>query len=293
MSVDYSAHLLAKHTASSISLQGHPWSLDGLVLSPLSMPHKALAVDRRELSKLMSEHHAQLAAWTSDWDMPIASEWWWICCDMKDYTTANIPSSRGRRAIRKGLEHNAIRPLDVNEFIELSYPIYRSALLGYGQVPPAKADYEKQIRSQAQYPGAEYWGAFYDGQMSAYAACKIVDNAVILGSTKSDPKMNKFNANAALFYSLTKHYLEDGRLYITNGTRTLWHPTSINEYLERLGYRKVYCRAHVKLAPLLRWIDRTRVVKWGRYLGLPHILKTRWEKLNGVRQLVKISESFQ
>jgi hypothetical protein len=144
----------------------------------------------------------------------------------------------------------------------------------------------------AAYPGTEFWAAFHDGRMAAFATCQIVDGAVTLGTTKSDPELDRYNPNAALFYCIAHHYLQNGLRYVSNGSRTLWHPTSINEFLTRLGFRKVFCKVHVELSPFARIIDKSRLVKSGRFLGLSKLSRNRWALLEGFDRLVKIAKTF-
>ena len=256
------------------------------------MPHIAITPTRDELKQAMSDSGALLAVWTDAWDSFDRSEWWWTCCDAADYTLGSVKSARGRRSIGKGQRECSVRRVEPDAFAHLAFRIYSEAVASYGGKPPAEAEYAGAIGRMAAYSGTEFWGAFRGDGLAAFAVCQIVDGAVTLGSTKSDPSLNRYNPNAALFYSLTKYYLSQGMSYVTNGSRTLWHPTSINDFLVTLGFRRVYCRVNVELAPLVRLTERTRLLSLAKNLPLESILGSRWRRLQGLERLIAISRSF-
>ena len=282
---------LAKHLPHVAWLAGVPWSTSERVLRPLSMPHVSIDVDRAQLREVMSQHGAVLATWTTDWDMPGVSEWWWVCCDDPNYQVDLVKSSRGRRDIRKGLRECEVRRVDRHEFGRLAYPIYSAAARSYGRTPPTEESFVRGA-SSTTYPGIEFWGAFCHDRLAAFSTCRVVDNAVSLANARSDPDLEKHDPNAALFYGICRHYMENGLRYVTNGSRTLWHPTRINDLLEKLGFLKVYCRVNVEVSPVVRIIDRLRVAAWGRYVGLPWLFRRRWMQLEACHRLLRIAETF-
>jgi hypothetical protein len=282
----------AAHVPGVTWLQGIPWHLYEGALRPLCMPHLPLVVDRHELREALAEHRALLACWTSEWDRPEPGPWWWTCCDQDDYRVESIASARGRRSIRRGLRDCVVRRVPADHFGPLAYPIHRAALESYGVDPPTALEYARDIERMAAYRGTEFWAAFRQDRLAAFATCQVLDGAVTLGSTKSDPALDRYNPNAALFYSIARHYLQHGLRYISNGSRTLWHPTGINEFLTTLGFRRVYCRVNVLLSPRARVIHEARIATWGRFLGLHRLAGRSWARLQGFDRLMRIARSF-
>ena len=269
------------------------WRNSGGVLTPLARPHIDVTPERQSIREALRESGALLAIWTTNWDLPDATEWWWNCCDMEDYSVDNIASRRGRRSIRVGLRRCEIRRVSAAKFAEDAYPIHAEAVFSYGQSPPKKPDYSAAILGMSKFPGTELWGAYVENRMAAFATCQVFDGAVNLGSTKSDHSLDKHNPNAALFYSIWEHYQNRGIKYVTNGWRSLWHPTNINNFLMTLGFRRVYCRVNVEASPLVRLVDGLRIASWGRYLGLPLLLRHRWSQVVGSRKLMRIEKTFR
>lgn len=283
----------AKYVSPIVWVDDTPWRIRGRVLTPLCMPHVPLDVDRTELRNAIAEHKALLACWTTEWDALDSSEWWWTCCDHDIFDIEKIDSSRGRRSIRKGLRECTVRRVAVSDFSQLAYPIYRTALESYNERPPTEVEFVEQMERLATYPGTEFWSAFYGDKVAGFATCQVLDDAVTLGSTKSAPELDKYNPNAALFYSISQYYLGNGLRYVSNGSRTLWHPSSINEFLERLGFRKVFCRVNVELSPVAKIIDKSHLAKWGSCFGLQRLFGKKWVRLEGFQKLVRIAETFK
>ena len=257
----YSFREYAKFVSPVVWVGDIPWHVSGRVLRPLSAPHVAIDVDREELGDAIAKSKALLACWTTQWDAFDSSEWWWTCCNHEEYNVENIDSTRGRRDIRKGLRECTVRRVPASEFSCLSYPIYRSAAEKYGNHPPTEMKYVKQVEQMAAYPGREFWAAFYEDKMAAFASCLLVDGAAVIASAKSAEEFHRYNPNAVLFYSISQYYLQNGQQYISNGWRTLLHPTSINKLLEKIGFRKMFSRVNIQLSPLANVIDKSQIAK--------------------------------
>jgi len=135
-------------------------------------------------------------------------------------------------------------------------------------------------------------GAPFKKRLAAFAICQTIDDAVKLGSTKSEPTLHRYNPNAALFYTIAQHYLNGGKRYITNGWRTLWHPTKINTFLEQVGFRKVYCKLQVELSPVAELFYRSHMATWGSTLGFNKVFGARWHQIEGLHKLIRIAKTF-
>ncbi len=275
-------------------IDGAPWSLQNRVLEPIHMPHTLQNIDRKKVREALADNNALLAYWSDQWNSS-ESEWWWTICDNPDYDVENIENARGRRGVRKGLKYCSVHRLEPDKYVKLTYDIFIRNIKSYGSSRfPSFNQYAEDILKKSKYDGYELWGAFVDNKIAAFASCVVLDNALILGSTKSNPDLHSYSPNNALFYKITKHYLcERGVKYVSNGSRTLLHDTSINEFLIRMGYRRNYCRLNIELSKMatliykaeskgvLRYID-SFFKFWPEYQG----------KFQAVVKLINISKSF-
>lgn len=289
------AESYSEETPGSLVIGGQPWRLSRRILEPLWMPHRDLAVDDSTVLQEVRASGALLARWSSGWDDPNPGPWWWTCCDLRDYRIDAIDSSRGRRGIRKGLKHCTVELVPSQRFGPLSYQIYAETQLRYGLDTDSLLSYKRycrQVMDEGEYAGREYWCCFLGARLAAYATTVRIDDAVVFGATKSDPSTNKYCPNNALFYEVTRHYLADPSVkYLTNGVRTLWHPTDINEFLERLGYRKVYCKLNVVLGEVATWARRARAADLARSIERISGIRNRYlSQLGGLARLLDVVE---
>ncbi|MBT8379751.1 MAG: hypothetical protein KJN64_11005 [Ignavibacteria bacterium] len=287
----------AKCYGDIILINDVPWHVQNRILTPLQMPHKNLSLDKLKLSVEMAKSNSILAHWTDKWDSS-ESEWWWICCDSKNYDIKNIKNSRGRRGIRKGLEHCEVKKINSGEFPELAYNLYVKSLKSYGVKDKnifSKNEYYSYVKRLSKYRGYELWGSFVDNKLAAFAACVVLDDAVLLGSTKSDPEMHKFNPNNALFYIITKYYLTSmNTKYITNGHRTLVHKTSIDEFLTRMGYRKVFCRLNLELSKFAKVVNTiSSPIVRTNLIPFKQMFPVLGPKIEGFNNLIEINKTFK
>ena len=272
-----------------------PWHLTGGILSPLAMPHTTKDIDRKKVRKALAASKGMLARWTDDWNGG-QSEWWWICCDDREYDVERIASAHARRDIRKGLRSCSVRRIAREDFADLSYEIYVREQETYGLLGtgiPTREQYQNEITLRSKYRGVEYWGAFVDDRLAAFTRCTVVNDVAQISNAKSDVELHRFCPNNALFYTITRHYLrERGLLYVTNGSRTLLHPTTINDFLMRMGFRVLFCRLNVELSLLAKAVSLSKVGRWGRSLGIPTVAPSRWRFIEGFQKIVEIARSF-
>lgn len=286
----------AKSNRDVIWIDDIPWFVRNKLLLPLSMPHTIKYVDRKKVREALISTNSLLAHWSDEWDCK-ESEWWWTCCDDRNYDIENIKNPSGRRGIRKGISACSVHRIEAKNFSNLAYNIYSKSLKSYGLNNlkiPTEEQYNKEILEFSEYEGYELWGAFVNGRLAAFATCTVVNNAVSLGSTKSDPDMHKYYPNNALFYHVTRHYLKErGILYVTNGTRTLLHPTTINDFLIRMGYRRIFCRLNIELSTYSKLMMSIGIEFWEKQLKIfSRLFPNQWVKFKALLELNKISKTF-
>jgi hypothetical protein len=273
-----------------------PWQIRNRILLPLCLPHTNQNIDRNKVKNFLMRSNALLAHWTDEWDRS-ESLWWWTCCDNKEYDLEKITNTDGRKNIRKGLRECIIDRIDVEKFLDESYQVHYQAANSYGiskNLIQPENEFKNFFLKMSKYSGFEFWGAYFNNKLVAFATCLVLDNAVLLTNTRSDPNYHKHRPNNALIYKLTHYYLKDRNVtYITNGPRTLLHQTSINSFLIKMGYRKIYGRLNLVLSKKANLLILLGVSKWGKYLDfIERFLPNQWASLNGFLKIHSISKSF-
>ena len=65
----------------------------------------------------------------------------------------------------------------------------------------------------------------------------------------------------------------------------------MQDFLEKMGYRRIYCPLRVEASPLLQAVVRSGVHRWGCWLGVVKQLRGRLENLGQVAKLLEIANS--
>jgi hypothetical protein len=272
-------------------LANTPWAVLGGVLRPLSPPHLPCTVERSCVYATLRSSAAHLAMWSIGWDTP-PCDWWYICCDRKDYDIQILGKGK-RRHVRRGLEQCEIRRVEPNWFARHGYPVYAAAFRGYGKRPPmTEASFFATFKRHAEYPGRETWGAFLDEQLVAWVSCLIVEDSVIQSSGKSHPSFLHAHPNEALIYTLTRHYLCDRKYrYVTGGARRLAHDTRVQDFLLEMGYRRIGSHLKVELTRPTALLSSLHLDRVGFRLGLAHVMKEQFEKIQAVSSAIRIARA--
>ena len=176
----------------------------------------------------------------------------------------------------------------------MAIPVYAAAVAEYpneGWCHSADQFYDEVIQC-ARYPGRETWGAFVGDKFVAYVSCIVMDGAVGLSWSKSDPAELHHKPNNALTYALTRHYLVERKLkYVTAGARVVQHPTHIQEFRQAMGYRRLYCSLKVQMHPLLTAGVCLRLDRLGGWSVLRKVAPKLAMNLSGTGLLARIAKS--
>lgn len=285
----------AKHMAKSypvVWIDGVPWRTSRRMLEPLAAPHTMKPVDRAKVRRAMRETGALLARWNDAWDTT-PGEWWWICADDPNYDVEKFPSSRGRRGVRVGLRRCEVRPVELAWLAEHGYETYLAAFARYSSwvKPNSREAFAAGMMEYNEW-GCEGWACFVDGALAAWANCIVVGDAVYLSTVKSDPKYLNARPNNVMCYVLTREYLGPRHMaYVTDGLRVLLHETAFQDFLEEMGYRRIYCPLRVELSPLAALAVGSGLARWGRYVGLGKWAPASLSQLQAAASLVRIARA--
>ena len=275
----------------TVWINGKPWAAIARVLRPLGGPHRVKPVCLEEIRRAMKATGAVVSLWNEQWDTQ-PCDWWWVCCDDPAYDVETLPKN-ARRDIRAGLRRCEIRRLELEWYSRNRYAIDAAAVGRYRDYQANLDPTETRQRTlvEGAYPGRETWGAFVDGAFAAYMDCLVIDDAAFLASTKAAPAFFKALVNNALAYHVTKHYLQERKVkYVCDGQRSLVHQTQYQDFLEKMGYRRIYCPLRAEFAMPARLLVRSRIDIWGRAA----ILKFRpalWRKIEGLIAADRIARS--
>lgn len=269
-----------------------PWVCSNRKLVPLVPPHRMRPVDSSQITNAIRKTNALLALWHERWDTD-PCEWWRVVCDNACYDL-ELLSKNARRDIRAGLRRCEVRRLDPDVFLDHGFEVYTSAQARYGaNVETMTAErFQTMVRKNQSYAGRETWGAFANERLIAWVSCIVQDDIVNLSWAKSNPEYLRLLPNNALCYELTRHYLRDRQMrYVSDGTRSVLHDTNFQDFLCKMGYRRVYCPLKIAMKPVVRLAITSGMHRWGTLLGLNRVLPKPWEQFGAVCRAHEIAKA--
>ena len=206
------------------------------------------------ISLLLKKEKAFLARWVSDFDCKKETDFWYIICDKNKGIEEYSVNTRSK--IKRGLKNCDVREIGKQEIIINAYEVYNKAFLKYTThfTCQSKDHFIQEIESLGC--EWEFFGVYYKEKLVAYCLCSIKDDTCNYSTIKFHPQYLKYYTSYALFYTMNRYYLVDRKLkYVNDGSRNLVHKTNIQAFLiTKFGFRKAYCRLHVKYNPILRFI---------------------------------------
>lgn len=197
-----------------------------------------------------------LARWTTEFDCGYETNWWYIIKD----TPFDISALKAKRRyeINKGIKNFEVIDIDPKNYSEELYNVTVSAYSAY----PEK--YRPTIEKQTFLSDVKRWnfvciGAFcrITNKLCGYALLSEESGYVDFKTLKTDIEYEKNGVNAALVEGVLRYF--NSHLtncgYICDGARSINHETAFQDYLEKyFGFRKAYCKLHIKYNPKLKWI---------------------------------------
>ena len=206
------------------------------------------------ISLMLTKEKAFLARWVSEFDCTRETDFWYIICDKnKDIGEYSVNT---RSKINRGLKNCEVRKIEKQEIIINAYEVYEKAFLKY----TTHFAYQNEVRFMQEIKSLgsewEFFGVYYKGKLVAYCMCDVKDDTCNYSTIKFHPRYLKYYSSYALFYTMNQYYLGNrGLKYVNDGSRNLVHKTNIQGFLiAKFGFRKAYCKLHVKYIPILRFI---------------------------------------
>ena len=235
------------------------WSYYHNAILSTAAPHDV--VDERALQdkdfwkSFQSEGYPILARWTSDFDYPKPTEWWYMIKD-KPFDIMDTKKNY-RRKIRKGLDNFDIRVIDPAQYAEDLYQVELEAIASYPAKTRLKLDHDQFVAELSNRRDGVTLAAFNkeDNSIAGYCYDIVRDGYIFASEQTAKPSQEIKHLNAALMYSELDYFkreLAEG-IYIVSGERSIFHQTNFQDYQEKyFGFRKAYCRLHILYRPAVK-----------------------------------------
>ncbi|MDO5291424.1 MAG: hypothetical protein Q4F05_01615 [bacterium] len=243
-----------------MQLGGNGWRYYNHALIPITAPHEEISLQELNSGQIWRKREGGtplLARWTSNFDCGYSTEWWYVIKDTP-FNLASIKSKR-RYEINKGNKNFEVKIIDPARFVEEIFDIQIKAFSAYPEKYRPTVDHDIFIKDILKHwKNKIVYGAFDNesDEMCGYALLTENTSYVDFNVLKTKPESEKKAINAAIIYKILLDYnnrLKDG-FYICDGSRSISHETSFQDYLEKyFEFRKAYGKLEIRYRNVVRF----------------------------------------
>lgn len=262
-------------------------------LLPDCLAHEQAPLDRNSVRKEVIARKAFLARYTTGITLTHNQycnnhdvKEWWFCIKDTPIEISDL-TAKQRYRINRGLKNNIIELVGSEEEMRLLKNLVRlhiDSLEDYPKVYkkiPTEENLERQFRHFFETPTLNLWVCSdrESGEVTGYAMVSIDNGKVAsLSTVKVPTRFLKSEVNAALAYTIVKHYINDlGFDYIIDGERNIRHITNYQDFLvKNLNFRYAYTELKIVYHPLIKPIIsilypmRKLIEKIGRHFSIAY-----------------------
>lgn len=223
------------------------WRRYGKALIPATLTPFFTTVSAGDAARLLKESGAWLLRYSSDTHGK-ETRWWYVVCDKYD---PGALSQNTRSKLRRGLRRCAVEQVSPDWIAENGYACYASAFDRYQNAKPV-AQREFRLRIEQTRTGPfEFWGVFAGRDLAGYSECVIEGQSAATSVVKLDPSFLKDYSSYALLHTIVEEYVCKRGLIVSNGNRNVLHDTAFQEFLLKLGFKKLFCGLNIAYRPWL------------------------------------------
>jgi len=228
-----------------------PWmKYHGVLIPATAMPvyENFLADDAVQLVK---KSKALLLRYTNG---PVKSptNWWNMVCRHYNF---NEVSSSTRSKIRRGLKRNEISKVNASWLYNQAYDCHVECYKRYKYaLPENRKVYESFLNDLIGQSIFNTWACTQGNRLLGYIICLVEKNGVFLHTIDITPAGLKDYAAYALIHNVLEYYVNEKKLPVSNGSRSIAHETDMQDFLCKFGFDREYAQLHVIYRPDVRFL---------------------------------------
>jgi len=241
------AQLLKEQGNYVVTVEGVDWYDYSSFMVPAYLPHCCPEITPKMATDVVRISGKPFARWDHGFGKTRHSPWWYVV--RKGSWSLDQCSANTRSKVRRGRKHLYARQLAADEVLQFGYDVCLKAQKRYektGFVHPWQV-YEKKIQAANQMKGVlEFFGVFSDDRLVAYSENYIQNKAAFWESIWYDPEFLPKYSSYVLIDAMLNNYLNDRKFaYVSDGCRSIYHRTYIQDYLSKFGFTKEYAILNV------------------------------------------------
>jgi hypothetical protein len=159
--------------------------------------------------------------------------------------------------LRRGLNRLSGQQISGEVVLNQGYPICQKAYKRFGRSEfiPAEVDFRRRVSAAIKHPKTvEFTGVYKGSELVAFSENHIQDGGVFAESIWFDPDYLGDYAGYVHTWALLEHYLTARKMkYVTDGSRSLYHASNIQHFLqEKFLFKKRFAALNIEYSNWLK-----------------------------------------
>jgi hypothetical protein len=157
----------------------------------------------------------------------------------RDYALDKL-SGKSRARIRRAAGSLEVRPATPSWLAKFGHACHVEFSALKNMRPQSATEFEKYFADLERHPVFECWTCTNGNELVGYAVCLREHDGVFMEIFQITPAGRRSFAGYLLLHTILQHYVNDLSLPISNGTRSVLHPTDMQEFLLKFGFRREF-----------------------------------------------------
>jgi hypothetical protein len=283
METEQFAQLFARQGYRTVKTKSSLW----YEIHPLcwqSIPyHKVAEPSAAEIRRLFFKHFSLLIRFFSESRHGALPGHMWVC-DCRDYDFAAL-ETKTRNQVRRGLEKNAIEPVDFAFLAKAGWELIRDTAGRQARNADfaRQSDWDRYCAAAAGIEDFEAWGAFWHGRLAAFLVGANVEGYYYILHQASRTADLKSYPNNALIYQVTKFKMRDPAIQVVSyGLDSVEDNRGLRTFKQGMGYYLRPINQKILINPLGKWL-KSKIAK----TMVIHLLKN-YPQNNYLRKLAAL-----
>lgn len=228
-----------------------PWMKYQGVLIPATAMPSYVDFSTDDAAQLIKNSKALLLRYTNG-PVKTPTNWWDMICRNYDF---NDVSSSTRSKIRRGLKRHEIKQVNAGWLYEQAYDCHVECYKRYKHAQPEKRkEYESFLNDLRDQSIFNIWACSKGNKLLGYIICLVEKDGVFLHTIDITPDALRDYAAYALIHNVLEYYVNQKKLPISNGSRSIAHETDMQDFLRKFGFEREHAELHVIYRPDIRFV---------------------------------------
>jgi hypothetical protein len=179
--------------------------------------------------------------------------WWHVVC--REYAFGGL-SSKTRARVRRASETLDVRRTSAAWLAKFGHRCHVEFCMHKNMRPQSAAEFASYFEELEKHPIFECWACSRGDVLLGYVVGLREHDGVFMEVFHVTPAGRRAYAGYLMLHTILQHYVRDGALPLSNGTRSVLHPTEMQDFLLKFSFKREFASLLVVYRPTMAVLVR-------------------------------------